>query len=587
MRVEDFLARFKSAKRNGSGAMVPCPSHPDDKGSLSVSEGDDGRILLFCHAGCETATILSALGIEARDLFPEEGRARRKREIVSTYEYTNEKDELLYQVVRFDPKDFRQRKPDGVGGWTWNLNGQERVPFRLSRVLDAARAHGVLWVVEGEKDVLKLEALGLVATTNAGGAGKWTARYAEAMKGARGVYIVPDNDTPGRKHAEDVARSVHEIGIPVKIVTLPGVPEKGDVSDWLTAGGAAEGLTKLAQGAPVWEPKADESDPTTSTSVLVRLDTVKAEKVKAMWPGRIFYGKVNVIDGDPGMGKSALTVDLAARITRGHSMPGETAGQEPAGVVILTAEDGLADTVRPRLEAAGGDASRVVALDAIRLENGACRMPTLADVENIREAIASVGAKFVVIDPIMAYLGSKDGHKDQDVRSITHPVAHLAEETGVAVVLVRHLNKSEKSSPLYRGGGSIGIAGAARSVLLVAPDRDDPTLRILASVKSNLSAPPPSLSYRLVPEGDVVRIVWEGAVDVTAAALLADQGGGEAGGREGAEAFLQEILADGPAPSKDVFSQARQAGISEITLKRAKAVLGLRRSPEMVHFCSS
>ncbi len=324
-------------------------------------------------------------------------------------------------------------------------------------------------------------------------------------------------------------------------------------------------------------PATDEAEPLVSTSVLVRLDTVKAERVSWLWPGRIPYGKLTVIDGDPGKGKSALSVDLAARMTAGHSMPGETVGQKPAGVVLLTAEDGLADTVRPRLQAAGGDASRVVALDGVRLPSGACRMPTLADVENIRDAIVAVQARLVIIDPIMAYLGTKDGHKDQDVRSIAHPVAHLAEETGAAVVLIRHLTKSEKANPIYRGGGSIGIAGAARSVLLVASDREDPELRVLASVKSNLSAPPPSLSYRLVPEGDVVRVAWEGPVDVTAAALLAAQGSDEeAGGRGGAEAFLSELLAEGPCSSKDVFRQAREAGISEITLKRAKASLGIK-----------
>jgi hypothetical protein len=331
-----------------------------------------------------------------------------------------------------------------------------------------------------------------------------------------------------------------------------------------------------AEHSPIGEPSVTEAE-AASTSVLVRLDTVKAEKVSWLWPGRIPYGKLTVIDGDPGKGKSALSVDLAARMTAGHSMPGETAGQEPAGVVLLTAEDGLADTVRPRLQAAGGDASRVVALDGVRLPSGACRMPTLADVENIRDAIKAVQARLVIIDPIMAYLGTKDGHKDQDVRSIAHPVAHLAEETGAAVVLIRHLTKSEKASPIYRGGGSIGIAGAARSVLLVASDRDDPELRVLASVKSNLSAPPPSLSYRLVPEGDVVRVAWEGPVDVTAAALLAAQGSDEeAGGRGGAEAFLRELLAEGPCSSKEVFHQAREAGISEITLKRAKASLGIK-----------
>lgn len=569
------LAGRLDGRRNGTGWLARCPAHEDERASLSIGEGEDGRVLLKCFAGCELDAILGKLGIAARDLFPPR-EATAKPKSVATYDYTAETGELLYQVVRYEPKDFRQRRPDGAGGWTWRLDGVSRVLFRLSRVLAAAKAGGVVYITEGEKDVLALEAVGLLATTNAGGAGKWRAEYSEAFNGCKGAAILPDNDDPGRKHAQDVARSLHAVGIPAKVVELPGLPPKGDVSDWLAAGGTKEALVNLAKVAPRWKPPAS-TDGKPSTSVLVRLDTVKVERVSWLWPGRYPFAKVTVLDGDPGMGKSAQMVDIAARVTRGYSMPGETVGREPAGVVILTAEDGLADTIRPRLEAAGGDPSRVVALDAIRLDSGACRMPTLADIENIREAIVSVGAKLVIIDPIMAYLGTKDGHKDQDVRSIAHPVAHLAEETGVAVVLIRHLTKTEKANPLYRGGGSIGIAGAARSVLLVAPDRNDPNLRILASVKSNLSAPPPSLSYRLVADGDVVRVQWEGVVDVTAAALLASHGtDDEAGGLAGAEAFLREMLAEGPAPSKDVFAQARQAGISEITVKRAKAALGAK-----------
>ena len=569
------LAGRLDGKANGSGWVARCPAHEDGRASLSVGEGEDGRVLLHCHAGCGLDSVLTKLNLTERDLFsPREATMPGRPKIVSSYDYANEDGALLYQVVRYDPKDFRQRRPDGAG-WTWKLDGVRRVIYRLPHVLKTAKAGGVVYIVEGEKDAMALEALGLTATTNAGGAGKWRTEYAEALKGCKGVVILPDNDEAGRKHAEDVARSVHAVGVPVKVLRLPGLPVKGDVSDWL-ASGTKEALANLVKVAPRWEPGPGVVGKP-SASVLVRLDTVKVERVSWLWPGRTPYGKVTVLDGDPGKGKSAVSVDLGARLTVGHSMPGEAHGQEPAGVVIMTAEDGLADTVKPRLEAAGGDPSQVVALDAIKLDNGACRMPTLADIDSIREAIVSVSAKLVIIDPIMAYLGSKDGHKDQDVRSIAHPVAHLAEETGVAVVLIRHLNKSEKANPLYRGGGSIGIAGAARSVLLVAPDRNDPDLRILASIKSNLSAPPASLSYRLVSDGDVVRVQWEGVVDVTAAALLASQGtDDDAGGLAGAEAFLEELLAEGPAPSKDVFAQARQAGVSDITLKRAKAALGVK-----------
>jgi hypothetical protein len=244
-------------KKAGSGYRMLCPAHDDHHPSLSVREGTGGRVLVKCHAnaGCSLQAILDPLDLKERDLFASGGvRGDARRRQVAVYDYTDESGVLLYQVVRFEPKDFRQRRPDGSGGWAWNLQGVKRVVFRLRDVLAAAREQRVAYVVEGEKDVLGLERLGLVATTNAGGAGKWLPSYAEAFRGARGVYVIPDNDTPGRKHAEEVARSVYEIGIPVKIVALPNLPEKADVSDWLASGGTGEQLRTLAHDAPLWKP---------------------------------------------------------------------------------------------------------------------------------------------------------------------------------------------------------------------------------------------------------------------------------------------------------------------------------------------
>ena len=168
------------------------------------------------------------------------------------YDFRDENKELLYQTVRYEPKDFRQRRPDGQGGWDWKLNGTPRVPYRLPELLTTNQFRTVL-IVEGEKDCDRLAGLGLTATTNSGGAGKWRDEYNQYFAG-RKVAILPDNDEPGRRHAQQVAESLQTVGASVKIVELPGIPEKGDVSDWLDAGGTIDELRNIVNATAVFEP---------------------------------------------------------------------------------------------------------------------------------------------------------------------------------------------------------------------------------------------------------------------------------------------------------------------------------------------
>jgi len=178
-------------------------------------------------------------------------------EIVAVYEYHDEQDVLVYASVRFEPKAFRQGRPDGTGGLIWDMTGVRRVPYRLPDVIAAARAGQAVFVCEGEKDVDRLVSLGLTATTNAGGAGKWPPEFGEYLRGAH-VVILPDNDGPGREHAQTVARSVHDVAASIKVVELPGLPAKGDVSDWLDAGHDVQELFAVARAASGWSPNAVE-----------------------------------------------------------------------------------------------------------------------------------------------------------------------------------------------------------------------------------------------------------------------------------------------------------------------------------------
>jgi putative DNA primase/helicase len=317
----------------------------------------------------------------------------------------------------------------------------------------------------------------------------------------------------------------------------------------------------------------------TREAITVSLNTVEPEAVDWLWAGRIPFGKLTVVDGDPGLGKSTLMLDLAARVTTGRAMPDGSPSRK-GSVVLLTAEDGLADTVRPRLDAAGADTALVEALTAVLGERGAPQSITLPDhLDALRQTVERSGASLVIVDPLMAYLGSYvNSRLDHDMRRSLTPFAAMAEETGAAVVIVRHLNKSSGGSALYRGGGSIGIIGAARAGLLVARDPDDEERRVLAMVKCNLAPLAASLTFRLEasPNG-TGRVVWEGESPHQADALVAVPNEPEARGElEEAIDFLGAFLADGERTTKELVSEARGAGISERTLKRARQALGVK-----------
>ncbi|HQR44590.1 MAG TPA: AAA family ATPase [Thermoanaerobaculia bacterium] len=547
---------------SGASYSARCPAHDDRRSSLSISEGADGRALVKCHAGCETSSVVAALGLSLSDLFTTGTGARRE---VARYRYTDEKGAELYHVRRYDPKDFRPFRP---GADAPGIKGVTRVLYRLPQVTAAAKAGDRVYVVEGEKDADALAALGLVATTAAGGAkAKWEPSYSAALRGAR-VVVVADKDEPGRQHAREVADALLGAAASVRVVE---VPAGKDAADYIAAGAKREDFERFAEEAPEKQP--------VPLSVTVALANVKPERVEWLWDGRVPFGKVTLFDGDPGLGKSTLALELAARLTTGRAMP-EGMVVDPTNVVILTAEDGLADTIRPRLDAAGADVSRVFALTAARETNGEETFPTLdGNLDALADAVRRHAAGLLVIDPLMAYLGGGvNSWRDQDVRRVLAPLSKLAEETGCAVVIVRHLTKGGGANAVYRGGGSIGITGAARSALLVAKDPKDEARRIIACSKSNLAAIPASVAYRIKAAGDSSRIEFDGTSDLTADGLLAAAmaEAEDRTARDEAEDFLSDLLGSGPVPTPNVQAESKKAGHSWATVRRAKDRMGIK-----------
>jgi putative DNA primase/helicase len=502
-------------------------------------------------------------------------------------------------------------RPLAQGGWAWNLAEVERVPYRLPETLAAARGGGVVFVVEGEKDADRLASLGLAATTNAGGAGKWRASYSAALRGAR-VVIVPDRDVAGRRHAETVRASLQGFAAEVRLLELQGLPDKGDVSDWIAgreldgrgpgdirrelvelaaraavvapvggaaavapggrvaavaaSGGAAAAAAAVLAATATAPASMPGAAPAGRRSRVRRASDIAPQAVTFLWCPYVPCGKLTLLEGDPGQGKSWIAAALATAGSRGEGLPG-AAAFAPFRTLIFTAEDGLADTLRPRLDRLGADC------DAVLLHDEPLDLAQGEDVAEVEQAVAEHRPRLVILDPIVAYLGAKtDAYRANEVRAILAPLARLADRHACAVLAVRHLNKSRGSRSIYAGQGSIDFTAAARSVLLAGCGGDGDAERALVHIKSNLAAIGETVAYAIDEKG----FRWAGASPLRASDLLAPEATGEdASALDEARAFLRGELRDGPVSTAEIWTRAREARISEHTLRRAKAREGV------------
>jgi hypothetical protein len=310
--------------------------------------------------------------------------------------------------------------------------------------------------------------------------------------------------------------------------------------------------------------------------------SIPREEVQWVWPGRIPAGKLTVVEGDPATAKSTMTLDLAARVTTGSAWPDGAPGSEPAHVLLLSAEDGWGDTVRPRLEAAGADLERCLCVAARRVdgEGGPELRPVVLpeDIAWIRRLVEQSGAAMVVIDVLAAYLSDRvDSHKDQSVRRLLANLGSAAARSGASVVLVRHHNKAVGGPAMYRGGGSIGIVGAARAAYAVVRDPDDTGHRLLATVKCNLAVEAPTWGYSLadVPRLGVARVQWDAGPDPRSASELL--GAAQSPSLSEAVNWLSSWRSEhpGPVPAAELLAAAEESGVARTTLPRARKQLGM------------
>jgi putative DNA primase/helicase len=531
-----------------------CPAHDDRERSLTYAPGTMGGIVVKCHRGCEPGEIMHALNLTMADLMP-------KARVVAQYDYQRLDGTIVYSVQRWSPKSFRcvpKLPPPG-----------ERILYQQKAIWWARESGSPLYIVEGEKDADRLCGLQIPATCNCGGAGKWLPGYSEQLAGCH-VVIVADNDMPGRRHARTVAKAIDGHALSVRLLMSP---VGKDVSDLLDAGRGLDALIPLPSAEPVGSHRAD---------------TVTRTSVRWAWPEHFALGKLSLIEGDPGDGKSLLTLDLAARWSVGAPMPDGSPSGGPGAVILISAEDDASDTIVPRLSAAGADLRMIYLIThgqtpdlPFEFESG---------LSSVEELARDIGAIAILIDPLMAFLGdSVDSHSDHSVRRALQPLRGLAERSRSAVAAVRHLNKSAGGlKAIYRGGGSIAFTGAARTTFLVATDPDDREARLLACVKNNLARKPPTLRFTVETNAEGVPfIAWRGSAELDA------QGALDGPMREPTEAaqarqqkrtqrtyeieFLMDALADGPRTWAEIVEDGKSEGFNEHGLRNARSDIGLKK----------
>jgi hypothetical protein len=310
----------------------------------------------------------------------------------------------------------------------------------------------------------------------------------------------------------------------------------------------------------------------------VRASEVTIRPVEWEWHGRIPKGKLAMFDGDPDLGKSVVTMDIAARKSTGRPFP-DNAPCQAGNVLIVNVEDGVEDTIVPRLKAHGANTDRVYIFQSVPDGKGGTRLLDLPqDLPLLEELVRRRKAELLIIDPVLTMLGG-DANKDQDARKALTPLRDMAERTNTAVICVRHLNKSVGLKAIQRGGGNMGLIGVARAGSFFAEHPDDDRLRVMAAHKSNLAEKPPSLTYRIGTSAthDTARVEWMGVTDHDANSLANGPASpAEKTKQEEAKEFLRDELGSGPMWAKQIFQDARDAGISQGTLYIAKSQLRVR-----------
>ena len=509
LTTESIARHLGGASKSGDNWSCRCPAHDDRRASLSITEKQDGKLLVHCHAGCDQALVINEL--KARNLWPSVARptpaalppspvqiniGQGKGQILATYDYINEDGELLYQAVRYEPKDFRQRRPDGGNGWVWSIKGVQRVLYRLPEVLAAVAEGRTVYICEGEKDVEAARSLGLVATCNAMGAdngtgNKWLPEFGEVFRGAC-VVVIPDQDEPGERHAEWVIYTLKGVAKTVKV----SCPASGkDLADWIEAGATAADIEAAA---------VDAFDSVTSDDISLAVEKKSAlfvdvgdliDNLKPIdWLVEDYVEKdsLSLIFSPPSSGKSFILVDIACCVATGTAWHGRPVQRGPVFYIAGEGHNGMARRFAAwqkhhsvSLKGAGIYKSQ----RAISIYSEDAARDLYEVVKEMSEAHGVLPA-LIVIDTVARNFGEGDENSTEDMgKFITHLDTYVRLPFGCNVFLAHHSGHN-----MDRARGSSALKAALDSEYQVA--KDGPVLQLIPTKMKDAELPP-ELTFRL------------------------------------------------------------------------------------------
>jgi putative DNA primase/helicase len=638
MQVEDVLERLEGVTGSNGQWYARCPAHEDRQASLAIAVGRDGRTLLTCWAGCELTAIVSQLRMSVGDLFNGAsdapwgagslGQANTDDWLPDPADVERWGETLLSSQTTLDAIfELKGWRPGALAALEVGLKGDRlSIPVRsyegelvgmlrywptAKPKMMALKGHartplyvvvddtGPVWLVEGETDAIAMANLGLNAVGVPGATAKARPEQLRHVR-ERDVFVCMDNDEPGRKAAVRWAAAALEAGArSVRVVELEG--ESGyDVGELVLEHRddhsiARRRLLELGEQAKPYEPPrlveqlldkptafADEAvDALEAGSIILRpLSSVRARRLRMLWRSRIPVGRVGIIFGPPGQGKSTLLALMTADVTR-------TGGR----VVIASAEDEPATTLLPRMAAAGADIG-LVDIISTKATEGETTLVLPRDSQGVHAAMQ--GRSMFVIDPLSAHLGDDvNSWKEQDVRArVFAPLAHYAGETLCTVPLIMHTNRGNSSDALARISGSGGFGGAARFVMLLGEHPDDiwkpaPDRRlVLVHVKASEGVKQPTMVFERrmtavqtedgVSPMPVLELIADDAL-ISPESVLEQTSVEDAGAYGEAIEFLRLELSDGPKLGKRLLATARERGdFSDRTLRRAKKALRVK-----------